>query len=240
MALRLLAAASRLADAPEAAVVVLDLDRSPHPEMSGAAEPRPTLHAGARPDAGRRPEPRHEEGGGIRPSPFHTRPAGPGRYLRIRGLDDASAPRTVDGFDGMLLSDTSGPIDVERLGARLAVAEAEAGVADGTLRIIPVVGTPRGVLSLPSFGPLPRLAGIACDPDRLAAALGCAPDAPAIVQARASTVLAAGACRVPAILVRRAPDETAAREGFTAILLDDRPGEPPASSNARRPADGCD
>ena len=234
MPLRLLATASRLADAPDAEVVVFHLDRphlpgcqahnarTPHPEVRREAKPRRTHDGGASFEADLRPGPRHEEGGESRRSLFQTRSSGPARYLRIGELDDSPDLKTAAGLDGILLGDTRGPIDIERLGARIAVAEADAGIADGTLRILPLIGTPRGVLSLSSFEPLPRLAGIACDPDRLAAALGCAADAPAIVQARASTVLAAGACGVPAILVIRTLDEAVELEGFTAVFLDDR------------------
>ena len=227
MSLRLLAALSRLADAPGAEVVVFDAaaDLS-HPGimLRSGSEARVSKHApnwNVRASRRASGPPQHDSGSEQTQSRFHSRSEDPGRYLRVRDLDTNPGLRAT-GLDGVLLAGIESPTDLERLGARLAVAEAEAGIPDRTLHILPVIDTPRGVLSLPGFLPLPRLVGIACDPDRLAAALGCAGDAPAAAQARALTVLAAAACGVPALLVSRDMDTAAEREGFAGILLDDR------------------
>lgn len=177
-----------------------------------------------------------------RPSPFHRRPCGPGLYLRLPPLSCGSAESDLAraaglGVDGLVLTGAAGRLDVEHLGAKLAVIEAERGLPDGGLRILAVAAdTPAGVLALPAFAATPRLVGLACDPERLAFLLGCGPDAPAIAQARALTVLAAAACRVQAVLVGTslaAADLAAAgREGFGAVLAP--AGVRRASGAARR------
>ena len=224
MPLRLLAAASRLADAPGAEVVVEDGSHHhpPHAEVPGGARPRSTHDRSASFEASLREAPQNEDVSCNGVSASARRAGALARYLRLRDLDTAPDLGTAASFDGILLAGAESCADIERLGARLAVAEAEGGIPDGTLRIVPSIDTARGVLALNAFAPLPRLAGIACDPECLAASLRCAIDAPAITQARALTVLAAAACGVPAILVVRTPDMQADHEGFGAIFLDDR------------------
>lgn len=179
----------------------------------GGATPLPASPAGA---------------SGERDSPFHGRPCGPGLYLRLpplsSGTTEPDLVRAADlGVDGLVLTGAVGRRDVEHLGAKLAVIEAERSLPDGGLRILAVAAdTPAGALALPAFAATPRLVGLACDPGRLAALLGCGPEAPAIAQARALTILAAAACRVQAVLVGTslaAAEMTAAgREGFGAVL----------------------
>ncbi len=91
--------------------------------------------------------------------------------------------------------------DVVRLGALLAVHEAEAGLPDGALRIVPVLASARAVLQAASFADAgPRLAGLALDAGALAG-LGEAER----IQARAMAALAAAAAGVPLVdLVRDA------------------------------------
>lgn len=98
---------------------------------------------------------------------------------------------------GVMLMDVAGPVDVEELGARLRVSEAELGRADGETRIIPVLGTPAGVLSLAGgvAWPSARIAAFAWEPPL--AAGGVSNDAARL--ARSLTALAAARCGVPAI-----------------------------------------
>lgn len=145
-------------------------------------------------------------------------------YVRISPLGSESLRAelrrvTSSGAAGVVLPGMVGRPDVERLGAMLAVAEAEADLPDGSLRILAMAAdTPGGVLALPGLSATPRLVGLACDPDALAAALGCASEAPAIIQARTMTVLVAAACGVPAVLVGSSGDVEVVSEGFGAIL----------------------
>ena len=177
-----------------------------------------------------------------RASPFHGAD-GPGLYARVSPLSSASLPAELDravdaGCDGIVLTGAVGTRDIEHLGARLSVLEAERGRADGEMRIVAVADTAAGVLALPALVPTPRLAGLACDPDRLAETLGCTGAAPAIRQALAVTVLAAAACRVEAILATRSRDATARAaaegDGFGAVLVRDPAAVRPARGVASR------
>ncbi len=106
---------------------------------------------------------------------------------------------------GVMLADVAGPIDVEELGARLRVSEAELGRADGETRIIPVLGTPAGVLSLAGGAawPLARIAAMAWEP----------PLAPEITPAGLPDFAFNGAAR----LARNLTALAAARAGVPAI-----------------------
>lgn len=127
-------------------------------------------------------------------------------YLRVHAPDDDLAAASALRPDGIVLARCEGGRDVARLGARLAVLEAEAGLADGATGILAMVGTARGVLGLSSLaGASPRLAGIAWDAEALAAGIGApaARDAggliPPLLQARGLVRLAAAAAGVEAI-----------------------------------------
>ncbi len=104
---------------------------------------------------------------------------------------------------GVLLFGTEHGCEVARLGAMLAVHEAEAGLADGSVRIVPVLGSARAVLRAASFADAgPRLAALALDATALAdQGLGEAER----VQARAMAALAAAAADVPLIVLARGP-----------------------------------
>lgn len=102
--------------------------------------------------------------------------------------------------DGLLLAAAESGSEAQRLSARLAVFEAEAGLPDGATRILAEIATPAGVLSLARFGPRPpRLAGFLFAGTKLAERLDVAADAAPVRQARAEIVLAAAACGVPAL-----------------------------------------
>lgn len=109
------------------------------------------------------------------------------------------------------------------IGARLAVAEAEAGRAPGSIALMVIVDAPRlaaAPLGLAAAGP--RLALLAFDPARLASRMGATPEAAPVAAARGLVVLAAAALGVPAALVvaAEAPDVTAraSADGFRALM----------------------
>lgn len=97
------------------------------------------------------------------------------------------------------------PEDVFRLGARLAVAEAEHGLPDGSILIIAQVATrPAEVFDLGGFTRTsPRLAALLFDLRPLAAELGAAPQEishnEALRTARGLTILTASSANVTAI-----------------------------------------
>ena len=127
-------------------------------------------------------------------------------YVRVApGAPDLDAAMAL-GPDGILLPRVASGADLARLGARLAVHEAEAGLRDGATRILAGLGTAAGLLHLRTLpGASPRLAGLCWEAADLAAALGLdassadgAWPAP-FAQGRGLVVLAAAAACVPAI-----------------------------------------
>lgn len=132
--------------------------------------------------------------------------------------------------DGIWLGDAVGRVDIERLGVALGVAEAEAGLGDGAIRIVASVESAAGalrVLSLSEAGP--RLAGIACDGGAIARETGAAADSETMRVVRAGVVLAAAAAGVPAmdatgIDLRPIQAARAARDGFSGLLVRDPAG----------------
>lgn len=134
-------------------------------------------------------------------------------YVRVHALASGMTDSDLDavmpaGPHGIVLPGAVGAADVQRLGVKLGVREAEHGLSDGVTRILAVAGdSARGLLAIGTVpGASPRLAGIAWDAGALAGDLGTesARDeagrwtAP-FVQARATTLLAAAAAGVPAI-----------------------------------------
>lgn len=167
---------------------------------------------------------------------MRSRPRCPPIYVRISALPLGRADAELDmvmpsGPDGIILPGAVGLRDVDHLGAKLAVQEAGHDLRDEATAIIAVVGdSARGALWLPAFTSAapPRLVGIACDLDRLAREIRCAPDAPAVAHVASLTVLAAAASGVPAIYMLfagDAGDSLAAnfreirRHGFSAVIL---------------------
>ncbi|GJE60426.1 hypothetical protein [Methylobacterium trifolii] len=156
-------------------------------------------------------------------------PDAPRLYVQIAsGAEELPAAMALRP-DGVMLAGAEGGWDVARLGARLAVAEAEQGLVDGATRILPVVGTARGVLCAGSLpGSSPRLSGLAWDAAALARDLGLeAPRAPdgawpaPLAHARGLLPLAAAAARVPAIETADADAHAARRDGFFGMLTRD-------------------
>ncbi len=131
---------------------------------------------------------------------------GPALYLRVRPLDD---PLALDDLAeavrlrpaGVAMASASGGADVQRLGARLAVAEARQGLADGAVRILAfATQTPEAVLGLPSYrGASDRLAGLVVTRAALAESLRAAPDSRPVRLARDLALLAARAAGVIAL-----------------------------------------
>src|SRR5690606_23948172 len=96
-----------------------------------------------------------------------NRASGPLAYVRVNdlgtGLTDLDLAAVVSGRpDGIMLPKCVGGADLDRLTVKLRVHEAEAGLPDGAIRILPIITeTAAGVLAAGSYGePRPRLAGI--------------------------------------------------------------------------------
>ena len=138
---------------------------------------------------------------------------GPAVFVRVNDLstgltgDDLAAlvPAKPDGI--MLPKSNSGQ-DVQQLAAKLRVHEAENGLPDGAIRILPIITeTAAGVLAAASYaGTSARLAGLTWGAEDLSAAIGAraARDengryTDVFRLARTMTILAAGAAEVAAI-----------------------------------------
>jgi citrate lyase beta subunit len=144
---------------------------------------------------------------------------------------DALAGALRAGATGILAGGISGAAEIERLDARLQVAEGICGLPDGSARLAGTVATAAGVAALPAFARTSeRLVALGLDGPALAADLGLPADAasaPALVVARGLVVIAARAADVPAfeILPRGAPAQLrtaeAAAEGFACVLVPD-------------------
>ncbi len=134
--------------------------------------------------------------------------ATPKLYVRVCGLKgpiDAELDALIPAApDGIVLPAQSGA-DVQHLGVKLAVREAELGIADGATRIVALAGgTPGAIFQLPSFaGASARLVALAFDASALAASLGTNDDAPGapLTLARNLTLFAAKAAGVAALQV---------------------------------------
>ncbi len=150
----------------------------------------------------------------------------PKLYVGLGSLGDLDAAMAA-APDGIILP-VRGGTDVQHLGVKLAVREAELGLADGTIRVIALVAGPGAVLQLGSFaGASPRLTALAFDARAFATAtvIGDSEGAPAIL-ARNLTVLAAKAAGVAAILVDASANsaktcKAAKRDGFDAVVVRD-------------------
>ncbi|MDX8434098.1 CoA ester lyase [Mesorhizobium abyssinicae] len=134
-------------------------------------------------------------------------------YVRVNDLstgltDDDLAALVPVGPDGIMLPKSNSGQDVQQLSAKLRVHEAENGLPDGAIRILPIITeTPVGVLAAGSYaGTSARLAGLTWGAEDLSAAIGAraARDesgryTDVFRLARAMTILAAGAAEVAAI-----------------------------------------
>jgi citrate lyase subunit beta/citryl-CoA lyase len=128
-------------------------------------------------------------------------------YARVHALDDPELEADLDALvavapDGFVLPRAVCGADVQILGAKIAVREAECGAPDGAIHILAEAATSAAsIFELSSFaGASRRLSGLLWSEDRLAASLGCAADAdfePMRV-ARSLVLFAAAAASIPA------------------------------------------
>lgn len=134
-------------------------------------------------------------------------------FVRINPLDTALAMGdlaavVVPGLAGILLPKTRSAADVAQLGHCLDALEARAGMAQGSVRIVPVATeTAPAMLNMQSFaGPVPRLAGVTWGAEDLSAAIGAVSNreedgswSPLYTWANSLCLCAAAAAGVPAI-----------------------------------------
>ena len=178
------------------------------------------------------------DGAGPVPPGATTRPASGADAPRIAALGplrDGRVERDLDAVlparpDAVLLRGAVGGRDVQHLGAKLAVREAELGLPAGRIGILAAgADTPAGVLALAGLaGASPRLRALVWEGGRLSRALGLSdPAAAPLLQARDLLVIAAAAAGVPALVLPepgRALAETcaaAARDGFAGMVARD-------------------
>ena len=148
-------------------------------------------------------------------------------YVCLGSLDDDLDAAMAVAPDGIVLP-VRNSADVQHLGVKLAVCEAELGLADGATRIIALVAAPGVLFQLSSCaGTSPRLTALAFDARAFAMTLGVEDmTAPPLSLARNLTVLAAKAAGVAAILVDASANsaetcKAAKRDGFDAIVVRD-------------------
>ena len=134
-------------------------------------------------------------------------------FVRINPLDtalamDDLAAIVVPGLAGIMLPKTRSAADIVHLGHCLDALEARAGIAHGTVQIVPVATeTPQAMLNIQSFsGPLERLAGITWGAEDLSAAIGAVSNreedgalSPLYMLANSLCLCAAAAAGVPPI-----------------------------------------
>lgn len=136
-------------------------------------------------------------------------------YVRINPLDSGLAlgdlaAVVVPGLAGVMLPKIHNAADVQRLGYYLDALEARAGMAPGSVRIVPVATeTPAAMVSMGSFAAtaLPRLAGMTWGAEDLSTAIGAisnrdsdgGPLSPLYELAGAMCLCSASAAGVPAI-----------------------------------------
>jgi citrate lyase subunit beta/citryl-CoA lyase len=121
----------------------------------------------------------------------------------------------------LLVEGVASGYEITLVDARIAVEEAELGLAHGTTRILAVAGATAS--SFFAMGTLPgasaRLSGLVHDPRALRRSLAIEDDAELARLSRALTVAAASAANVPAIDAdAEVPAEIARRQGFAGKL----------------------
>jgi citrate lyase subunit beta/citryl-CoA lyase len=109
----------------------------------------------------------------------HAASIGPRLFVRINPLDTPLAmpdlaAAVVPGLAGILLPKTRSADCIVRLGHGLDALEPRAGLAPGSVKIVPVATeTPQAMLAMQSFcQPLPRLAGVTWGAEDLSSAIG--------------------------------------------------------------------
>lgn len=135
-------------------------------------------------------------------------------FVRINPLDTDLAMGdlagvVVPGLAGIMLPKTRSAADIVRLGHGLDALEARAGIAPGTVRIVPVATeTPQAMLDMQGYARqvLPRLAGVTWGAEDLSAAIGATSNrdedgswSPLYTLANSMCLCAAAAAGVPPI-----------------------------------------
>lgn len=233
------AEARRLARAKEPSMrahllVPADDERALEPALKSGADCL-WLDLRATPAPGARPRARDLALGLLRAA----RKGGPHLYVRVNALESGEIDADLDAVmkgapDGIVLPGAGGGADVQHLGAKLALREAEYDLPDGATQIIAVVQTPAAIFKMGTYaGASRRLAALSWSPDDLAAAIGAratrAPDGaltPPYGMARSLVLMAAKAAGVAAIDCAelgerarfKAECEAACRDGFTGKL----------------------
>ena len=140
-------------------------------------------------------------------------PQVPQLFIRVNGFEGGEIDADLDSVmqaapDGIILPKSRGGADVQHLGAKLALREAEYDLPDGATRIIAMAAAiPASIFTMGTYpGASRRLAGLAWAPDDLAAAIGAksmrARDGaltPPLELARSLTLMAAKAAGVAPI-----------------------------------------
>lgn len=181
-------------------------------------------------------------------------------YVRLNALDtglldDDLAVLMPAAPDGVMLPKAGGGTDVQALDVRLQVAEARAGLADGSTRIVAIATeTAAALFTLGSYrGASARLSGLTWGAEDLSADVGAsaARDASGAYtdlfrQARALTLagaVAAGVVPIDTVFTAfrdedglRAEAEAAARDGFLAKMAI-HPAQVPVINRAFTPSD---
>ncbi|HEY4191206.1 MAG TPA: CoA ester lyase [Mesorhizobium sp.] len=174
----------------EADVVIVDLEDSVSPQNKAAARQTAAQFIAAR-----------------------EKTPGPTIYIRINdlstGLTDDDLKALVPARpDGIMLPKSNSGSDVERLSAKLRVHEAENGLPDGAIKILPIITeTGAGVLAAASYADAgARLSGLTWGAEDLSAAIGARATRDAngaytdvFRLARSLTILAASSAQVAAI-----------------------------------------
>jgi citrate lyase subunit beta/citryl-CoA lyase len=134
-------------------------------------------------------------------------------YVRINPLDSGLALAdlasvVVPGLAGLMLPKTTSAADILRLGYYLDALEARAGIAAGTVQIVPVATeTAQAMLTMQSYTPgIARLAGVTWGAEDLSAAIGAVSNreedgsySPLYTLANSLCLCAAATAGVPAI-----------------------------------------
>lgn len=134
-------------------------------------------------------------------------------FVRINPLDsglamDDLAAVVAPGLAGIMLPKTHSAADIARLGHCLDALEARAGIAAGTVRIVPVATeTAQAMLNMQGYSqPVPRLAGVTWGAEDLSSAIGAVSNreedgsySPLYTLANSMCLCAAAATGVPAI-----------------------------------------
>ncbi len=184
----------------------------------------------------------------------------PRLYVRINPLGGGLADDDLEAVvaarpDGIMLPKCESGADVGLLDARLAVLEAQAGIPEGTTRILPITTeTPGSLFQLGSYaGASPRLDGLTWGAEDLSVELGAMAnrDANGVFTdpyrlARALCLAGAASAKVPAIDTvytdfrdldgLRAECDAAARDGFCAKMAI-HPAQLPVINEAFTPSE---